>query len=94
MQTIQYFVTKPEVQAVRDMGHFLMTTQWFADPKDPFHRSPSVMTYDHETNQFVTQGKDHPNHTPGSNLNVQNSQSWRRVNVFLASAPAIAILPA
>jgi hypothetical protein len=55
VQTIQYFVTKPEVQIVQDMGRFLMSSQWFVDPKDPFHRSPSVMTYDRETNQIVTQ---------------------------------------
>ena len=55
IQTIQYFVTKPEAQAVADMGHFLTTTDWFVDPQDPFHRSPSVMTYDREANQIVMQ---------------------------------------
>ncbi len=54
-QTIHYFVIKPEAQAVADMGHFLTTRQWYVDPKDPFHRSPSVMTYDRETNQIVMQ---------------------------------------
>lgn len=55
VQTIQYFVTKPESEAVADMGHFLTTKQWYVDPQDPFHRSPSVMTYDRETNQIVLQ---------------------------------------
>jgi hypothetical protein len=55
VQTIQYFVTKPEAQIVRDMGHFLTTTQWYVDPKDHFRRSPSIMTYDRETNEIVTQ---------------------------------------
>jgi Family of unknown function (DUF5695) len=55
VQTIQYFVTKPETQVVADMGHFLTTKQWYVDPSDPFHRSPSVMTYDRERNQIVTQ---------------------------------------
>jgi hypothetical protein len=55
VQTIQYFVTKPESQVVADMGHFLMTKQWFVDPNDPFHRAPSVMTYDREANQIVMQ---------------------------------------
>jgi Family of unknown function (DUF5695) len=55
VQTIQYFVTKPETQVVADMGHFLTTKQWYVDPNDPFHRSPSVMTYDRETNQIVMQ---------------------------------------
>jgi hypothetical protein len=55
LQTIQYFVIKPEVQTVADMGHFLTTRQWFADTRDPFHRAPSVITYDRETNQKVLQ---------------------------------------
>ncbi|HXF12063.1 MAG TPA: DUF5695 domain-containing protein [Terriglobales bacterium] len=55
VQTIQYFVTKPESEVVADMGQFLTTKQWFVDPSDPFHRSPSVMTYDREANQIVMQ---------------------------------------
>ena len=55
VQTIQYFIMKPERQAVADMGHFLTTTDWFMDAQDPFHRSPSVMTYDREANQIVMQ---------------------------------------
>ncbi|HKV23637.1 MAG TPA: DUF5695 domain-containing protein [Candidatus Acidoferrum sp.] len=55
VQTIQYFVTKPETQAVADMGHFLTTKQWFTDTTDPFHRAPSVMSYDRDTNKIVTQ---------------------------------------
>ncbi|MBZ5679864.1 MAG: hypothetical protein LAO24_07140 [Acidobacteriia bacterium] len=55
VQTIHYFVIKPAVQAVADMGHFLTTRQWFADSSDPFRRAPSVITYDRETNQQVLQ---------------------------------------
>jgi hypothetical protein len=55
VQTIQYFVIKPAAQAVADMGHFLTTQQWFADSNDPFHRAPSVITYDREANQQVLQ---------------------------------------
>jgi Family of unknown function (DUF5695) len=55
VQTIHYFVIKPETQAVADMGRFLTTRQWFADTGDPFHRAPSVITYDRETNQQVLQ---------------------------------------
>lgn len=55
MQTINYFVIKPEAQAVADLGHFLMTRQWFTDPHDPFHRSPSVMSYDRQANAIVKQ---------------------------------------
>jgi hypothetical protein len=55
IQTIHYFVMKPEREAVADMGHFLTTTDWFVDPNDPFHRSPSVMTYNREENKIVMQ---------------------------------------
>ncbi|MGH9731460.1 MAG: DUF5695 domain-containing protein, partial [Candidatus Acidiferrales bacterium] len=55
VQTINYFVIKPEAQVVSDLGNFLTTKQWFVDPKDPFHRSPSVMTYDREADHIVTQ---------------------------------------
>lgn len=55
VQTIHYFVMKPEREAVADMGHFLTTTDWFVDPNDPFHRSPSVMTYNRDENKIVMQ---------------------------------------
>lgn len=55
VQTIQYFVTKPEAEVVADMGRFLTTRQWFTDANDPFQRAPSVMTYDREVNQIVMQ---------------------------------------
>ncbi len=54
-QTINYFVTKPAAQAVADMGKFLTTEQWFTDAGDPFHRAPSVISYDRELNQQVLQ---------------------------------------
>jgi Family of unknown function (DUF5695) len=53
VQTIQYFLIKPAAEAVADMGHFLTTQQWFADSADPFHRAPSVITYDRETQRQV-----------------------------------------
>src|SRR5437762_1930379 len=55
VQTIQYFVVKPAAEAVANMGSFLTTKQWFVDPNDPFHRSPSVMSYDRDTGKIVTQ---------------------------------------
>jgi hypothetical protein len=55
VQTINYFTIKPESEAVADMGHFLTTKQWFVDPNDPFHRSPSIMSYDNDTQRIVTQ---------------------------------------
>jgi len=54
-QSISYYVIKPSAEAVADLGNFLFTRQWFDDPDDPFHRSPSVMSYDRETNKIVTQ---------------------------------------
>jgi Family of unknown function (DUF5695) len=55
VQTIHYFVIKPESQVIADLGRFLTTKQWFVDQNDPFHRSPSVMTYNREANQIVMQ---------------------------------------
>jgi Family of unknown function (DUF5695) len=55
VQTVQYFVIKPEAETVADYGHFLFTKQWFTDANDPFHRAPSVITYDRDVNQIVTQ---------------------------------------
>jgi hypothetical protein len=54
-QSISYYVIKPESQTVADLGHFLFTKQWFVDPNDPFHRAPSVISYDRETDKMVTQ---------------------------------------
>ena len=55
VQTISYEVIKPESQALADLGHFLFTKQWFTNASDPFHRAPSLITYDREVNQPVTQ---------------------------------------
>jgi hypothetical protein len=55
VQTIGYRTVKPETEAIADMGRFLFDQQWFDDPQDPFHRSPSVITYDNETEKQVTQ---------------------------------------
>lgn len=54
-QAISYYVIKPESQATADLGHFLFTRQWFNDPNDPFHRAPSVISYDREADKQVTQ---------------------------------------
>ena len=55
VETVQYQVIKPESQAIEDMGNFLFTRQWFDDRNDPFHRNPSVMSYDREANAIVAQ---------------------------------------
>lgn len=54
-QAISYYVIKPAAQAVSDLGHFLTTKQWFEDAKDPFKRSPSVISYDREADRQVAQ---------------------------------------
>ncbi|HKJ43508.1 MAG TPA: DUF5695 domain-containing protein, partial [Sunxiuqinia sp.] len=54
-QSINYKIIKPEKQVVADNGHFLTTKQWFDQPDTLFHRSPSVITYDYEKQQQVTQ---------------------------------------
>ncbi len=54
-QTVSYYITKPATQTVADLGNFLFTKQWYVNPSDPFHRSPSVMSYDRETNKIVDQ---------------------------------------
>ena len=53
--SVQYMVTKPEADAVADLGRSLTTRQWFAEPKDPFQRSPSIMTNDREEIRLVPQ---------------------------------------
>ncbi|KAI8973100.1 hypothetical protein BD414DRAFT_581054 [Trametes punicea] len=53
VQTVHYYVTKPAVQVLADLGNFLTTESWFDDPSDPFHRSPSVISYDREVNAAV-----------------------------------------
>jgi Family of unknown function (DUF5695) len=55
VQTISYDVIKPESAALADMGHFLFTKDWFTDTNDPFHRAPSVMTYDRGHDRIVLQ---------------------------------------
>lgn len=57
VQTVHYYVTKPSPQAIADLGNFLTTSQWFDNSSDPFHRSPSVISYDREVNAVV---KDDP----------------------------------
>jgi hypothetical protein len=53
-QTISYKVIKAESELVKDYGRFLTHEQWFDKP-DTFHRNPSVITYDYEKKQQVTQ---------------------------------------
>ncbi len=55
VQSIGYRTIKPETEAVADMGRFLFQQQWFDEPNDPFHRSPSIISYDNEAGKQVTQ---------------------------------------
>ncbi|MEJ5996298.1 DUF5695 domain-containing protein [Pedobacter sp. Du54] len=57
LQTIQYKIIKPESKLLSDFGHFLTTKQWFDDANDPFHRAPSVISYDYDTKTQVTQDR-------------------------------------
>ena len=56
-QTVNYKIIKPESQVVADNGKFLTTKQWYENPNDLFHRSPSVITYDNEKKEQVTQDR-------------------------------------
>lgn len=55
VQTIAYRTIKPERQAIADMGRFLFHEQWFDQPNDPFHRSPSIISYDNEAHKQLLQ---------------------------------------
>ncbi|OAN66532.1 DUF5695 domain-containing protein [Sphingomonas sp. TDK1] len=54
-QTVSYFVTKPLEKTMADLGRFTTTKQWFDDPKDPFGRSPAILSYDREADKILTQ---------------------------------------
>lgn len=55
VQTVQYFVTKPLEATMADLGRFTTTKQWYDDPKDPFGRSPAILSYDREAGRILTQ---------------------------------------
>lgn len=54
-QTINYKVIKPEGEVLKDYGNFLTQKQWYENKSDPFGRDQSVITYDYEKKQQVTQ---------------------------------------
>lgn len=54
-QTVSFYLIKSAPQAVMKLGNFLTTSQWFTDTSDPFHRAPSVISYDNSLNAQVTQ---------------------------------------
>jgi hypothetical protein len=55
VQSIAYRTIKPEKEAIADMGRFLFHQQWFVDANDPFHRSPSIISYDDEAGTILKQ---------------------------------------
>lgn len=54
-QTVSYFITKSGPQQLADLGHFLSTSQYYTNTSDPFHRAPSIITYDRSVNDYVLQ---------------------------------------
>lgn len=54
-QSIGYWTIKPERTVLADLGHFLFHQQWFDQPNDPFHRTPSIISYDNEAGKQITQ---------------------------------------
>lgn len=55
LQTVHYYITKPAVQAIADLGNFLTTKQVFNDSSDPFGRELSIISYDRSVNQQLLQ---------------------------------------
>ncbi|KAF7358696.1 hypothetical protein MSAN_01208600 [Mycena sanguinolenta] len=53
LQTTHWVVTNPATQAISDLGSFLTTSQWFVNETDPFKRSPSIISYDRQVNNYV-----------------------------------------
>ncbi|KAM7199027.1 hypothetical protein V8F33_004764 [Rhypophila sp. PSN 637] len=91
-QTIHYYITTPNTQSVLSLGSFLTTHQLFNDTADPFHRAPSVITYDYETRQQVTQD---PRVWIAGLSDEAGAGSFLAAcmkQAFLPSAPEIAIL--
>ncbi|KAH7416820.1 hypothetical protein BKA64DRAFT_730426 [Cadophora sp. MPI-SDFR-AT-0126] len=54
-RSVSYFITKSGPQQLTDLGNFLFTSQYFNDTSDPFHRAPSIITYDRSVNDYVLQ---------------------------------------
>ncbi|KAI1269559.1 hypothetical protein F5Y18DRAFT_437450 [Xylariaceae sp. FL1019] len=55
IQTIHYYVTKPNTDTLSSLGTFLTTKQWYTNTSDPFGRANSVMSYDYEAGAILTQ---------------------------------------
>lgn len=55
VQTVHYYITDTSQNTASKLGEFSFSKQWYTDSSDPFHRSPSVMTWDDEAGQIVLQ---------------------------------------
>lgn len=83
-QSLHYYVTEPAQEALTDLGGFLTTTAWYEEPSDPFGRSPSVMTYDRELGQRVTQS----NQAWVAGLGDDGGAAWLAGAMKLVGQPA------
>ena len=54
-QTVHYYITKSSPNVIADLGTFSTTKGWFGFTSDPFHRGPSVLSWDRSRNTFVWQ---------------------------------------
>ena len=54
-QTVHYYIPKSAPEALSDLGDFSTTRGWFPYTNDPFHRGPSVLSWDRSRNDFVYQ---------------------------------------
>ncbi|KUJ08726.1 uncharacterized protein LY89DRAFT_711421 [Mollisia scopiformis] len=53
--SISYYLTAPLPLTISQLGNFLATKQHFTNASDPFHRGPSIITYDRSVNAPVLQ---------------------------------------
>ncbi|KAL9105999.1 MAG: hypothetical protein Q9227_008907 [Pyrenula ochraceoflavens] len=53
--SLHYWVSNPGPDALTSLGSFLTNDQYYTDTSDPFHRAPSVITYDRSVNDYVLQ---------------------------------------
>lgn len=54
-QTVHYNIVKSAPTVVSSLGQFLTSSQFYTNYSDPFHRAPSILSYDRSVNDFVTQ---------------------------------------
>ncbi|KAF8849539.1 hypothetical protein BDZ45DRAFT_680443 [Acephala macrosclerotiorum] len=54
-QSVSYFIAKSGPQQLSDLGNFLFTSQYYTNTSDPFHRAPSIISYDRSVNDYVLQ---------------------------------------